>query len=213
MVVGTITDLDIAFGCSGDCCYRNNSRSVTKMTYTIIATGSSAQNFIPRGHVIGCNDAARLGKLDSLVVCNRPQQFSKERYEIIKNTKVENFYSHKSAWAKEFPSWQKINLTPWYGTYHKGQIYSSNSSPIIAITLVVKLGAKDIIMWGADFKNHAIFHEGNPQTKREVEVYIDLYHALKQCGVSLYIGATGTAFDCIIPEWSKAYDFKPCTAK
>lgn len=172
------------------------------MTFTIIATGSSAQNFVPRGHVMGCNDAAKWGKpLDSLVVCNRPQQFSKERYEIIKNTKCENFYSHKSAWVKEFPAWKKINLTPWYGTYHKGQIYSSNSSPIIAITLAAKLGAKDIIMWGCDFKNHHIFNASNPQTKKEVDVYRALIDQLVKNGIFVWLGNTGTAFDVHLPTW------------
>jgi hypothetical protein len=173
------------------------------MIYSIIATGSSAQYFIPRGHIIGVNDAAKLGKIDSLVVCNRPQQFSKERYEIIKNTKCENFYSHKSAWRTEFPNWKKINLIPWYGTYNKGQVYCSNSSPIIAITLAAKLGAKDIIMWGVDFLSHHIFHAGNPQTKKEVDIYRQLFDELKVSGINLWLGNTGTAFDYTMPLWDR----------
>lgn len=176
------------------------------MTYTIIATGSSAQYFVPRGHVIGCNDAARWGKpLNSLVVCNRPQQFSKERYEIIKNTKCETFYSHKSAWVKEFPGWKKINIVPWYGVYNPGQIYYSNSSPIIAITLAAKMASKltatNVILYGCDFKNHHIFNDANPQTAKEVEVYRSLFGQLHQNNILLWLGNEGTALDKYFPLW------------
>lgn len=174
------------------------------MTISVVACGPTAEGWhnTPCDLSIGCNDAAKWGqKLDSLVVCNRPQQFSKERYEIIKNTKCENFYSHKSAWVKEFPAWKKINLTPWYGTYHKGQIYSSNSSPIIAITLAAKLGAKEIIMWGVDMVSHHIFSTSNPQTKKEVEVYLQIYDALKANGIRLWLGSYGTALDKYVPLW------------
>lgn len=171
------------------------------MIYTVIATGSSALNFTPRGHVIGCNDASRFGKLDSLVVCNRPQQFSKERYEIIKNTQCENFYSHKQGWSKEFPSWTRISLVTWYGHYRKGQIYSSNSSPIIAITLAVKLGAKDIIMWGCDFKDHHIFNDSNPQTQKEITVYRELFDGLMQADIRLWLGSNYGALSEYIPTY------------
>lgn len=170
--------------------------------YTIVGLGSSAQDFISRGHVIGCNDAAKWDKpLNSLLVCNRPQQFSKERYEVIKNTKCENFYSHKSAWKVEFPNWKKINIIPWYGVYNPGQIYCSNSSPIIAITLAAKLGAKDIIMWGVDMVSHHIFFEGNPQTGKEVMIYLKLWEEFRVAGINLWLGNEGTAFDNYFPIW------------
>lgn len=172
------------------------------MIYTVVATGSSAQDFTPRGHVIGCNDAAKWGKpLDSLVVCNRPQQFSKERYEIIKTTKCDKFYSHKHGWSKEFPNWTRINLVTWYGHYQRNQIYSSNSSPIIAITLAAKLGATDIIMWGVDMTTHHLFNTGNPQTQKEVDVYRQVNEGLAAVDIKLWLGSHGTAFDNIIPLW------------
>lgn len=172
------------------------------MIFSILATGSSAQHFVPRGHVIGVNDAARWGHdIHSLVVCNRQQQFSKERYEIIKNTKCEQFYSHKQGWSKEFPNWTRINLVTWYGHYRRNQVYSANSSPIIAITLAAKLGATDIIMWGCDFIDHHIFHSGNPETDKEIKTYLDLRAELKAAGINLGLGSKGTAFDNYFPVW------------
>jgi hypothetical protein len=202
-VVGAVSSVGIGSSADiGVSCFVGSWIFQGLMIYSIIATGSSAQDFIPRGHVIGCNDAARWGKqLNSLVVCNRPQQFSKERYEIIRATKCETFYSHKSAWKAEFPGWKKINLVPWYGTYNRGQIYSSNTSPIIAVTLAAKIGAKEIIMWGVDMMNHHLFNTGNHQTKKEVDIYLQLHEQLKENDIRLWLGNTGTAFDNVIPVW------------
>jgi len=166
------------------------------MTISIIASGQSAENWTPEGLSIGCNDAGKWGNLlDAILVCNRPEQFSKERMEIIKNTKVEKFYSNKSNWSQWFPKWEKVPLVTWYGSYNPKQVYSSNTSPFIAISLAAKLGAKKIVLWGVDFVNHKTYSAGNPQTQREVKAYLELIEAMKPHGVSVYLGAKGTAFD------------------
>lgn len=172
------------------------------MTFTIVASGESAKDWIPNGYNLGCNDAAKWGKpLDGLLVCNRPETFSKERQEIIINTKPKDFYSNKSNWDEHYPNWQKVRLHCWAGTLHNWNRkdglhgYSSSTSPIIAITLAYHLGAKEIILWGVDFKTHKIFHESSPETKREVKVYLDVIGQLKEKGVKVWLGASGTAFD------------------
>jgi hypothetical protein len=171
-------------------------------TYTIVACGSSAANWIPRGHCIGVNDAAKWGKpLDSLLCCNRPQQFNSERLQTIINTKVENFYSWKPVWSEHFPNWKKLRLLHWSGTLYDFSkdtdfpCYSSDSSPIIAITLAYHLGAKEIILWGVDMLNHHTFHPGNPYSKREMDVYLDVIGQMQNKGVKVYLGSEGSVFD------------------
>lgn len=170
---------------------------------TIVACGESARHWIPRGHTLAVNDGWKWGKpTDSLLVCNRPAEFKQGgRLEIITNSKPKTFYSHKSNWAYAFPNWKKISLVQWYGVIRKGQQYSSNSSPFIALSLAWNLGAKDIILWGVDFMNHHNFNPDNPYRDKEVVVYMQLIAALKEEGVSVWLGSKGTAFDELIPVY------------
>lgn len=171
---------------------------------TIVACGESAKDWIPRGHTIAVNDAWKWGKpTESLLICNRPQEFRGERMQTIINSKPKTFYSHKSNWAYAFPNWKKINLVTWYGVARKGQQYSSGSSPFIAISLAWNLGAEDIILWGCDFMNHATFNPENPYRDKEVSTYMELIRALEAEGVKVWLGAKGTAFDGLIPVYNQ----------
>lgn len=176
--------------------------------FTIVACGESAKEWIPHGHSIGVNDAWKWGKpTDSLLVCNRPVEFGQGRLQTIINSKPETFYSHKSNWAYAFPNWKKINLCQWYGRLVKGQHYSSNTSPFIAMTLAYNLGAKDIILWGCDMMEHKIWNTGNPENIKEIKRHMELVEALKEQGVNVWLGKEGTAFDNLIPVYdSKTKD-------
>lgn len=168
-------------------------------TIHIIACGESAKHWKGQGHSLGVNDAGKWGySLGSLLVCNRPAQFNKERFETIINTNVKNFYSHKSVWLDWFPDWKKINIVPWYGTMNPRQVYSSDTSPFIAISLAYSLGYYEIVLWGVDMKNHKVFHNNNPQTQREVSIYMEMIREMK---ADVYLGANGTAFDNLLPIW------------
>lgn len=173
--------------------------------FTIVGCGESAEQWVPRGHSVGVNDSWKWGKpTDSLLVCNRPTNFNEQRLRVITNSKPSAFYSHKSNWAYAFPDWKKVRLIPWYGTlinFKEPVAYSSNTSPFIALSLAYNLGATEIIMWGVDMINHKTFHEQNPETKKEVVVYMDLIRCLNEQGVSVYLGARGTAFDDKLDLW------------
>jgi hypothetical protein len=188
------------------------------LTYTIVATGNSSQNWTPNGYSIGVNDAWKFGKpTDGLLICNRPQQFSSERLKTITDSKPKHFYSNMSNWAGYFDYFDKskasrhkklysnnpelptLKFMQWSGTLYPDAVFYSNSSPIIALTLAYNLGAKEIILWGVDFKNHHLFHEGNLQTKKEVQAYLEVFECLREKGVSIYRGADGSVFDGLLP--------------
>jgi hypothetical protein len=171
--------------------------------FTIVGCGVSAENWIPRGHSIGCNDAFKFGKpFDSLLVCNRPSEFRGGRFETIINTPCKDFYSHKPDWEKWFPKWKKISKVGWYGTLHREQVYVSNTSPFIALSLAFHLGATEIIMWGVDFKDHKVYKEGSPETNREVSIYMELIRLMEEQGCKVWLGANGSVFD----QYLKVYD-------
>lgn len=173
------------------------------MLINVIGCGNSANFWDGNGVSVGVNDSFKWGHhIEHLVVCNRPAMFSHDRAEIIKNSKPDHFYSHKADWQEWFPEWHKLNLIPWYGTYHKNKIYNSDTSPFIAICLAVKLGATEIVLWGVDFINHSKFKQGEPGTKREIETYIELIKELESIGIKFYIGSKGTAFDNYLPIYN-----------
>lgn len=172
------------------------------MTFTIIASGDSAKDWQPHGTCIGVNDAFKFGQaFHYLLICNRPEQFSKERMAVIKKTPHERFYCNKSNWSLIFPNWIKVNLVTWYGLLRPKQVYSSQTSPFIAISLAYTLGATRIILYGVDFHNHSTFNDSNPQTKREIETYLSLFKELKELGVEVCLGAKGSAFDGELPVY------------
>ncbi len=166
------------------------------MLYNIIALGDSAKHWDGTGHSVGVNDAFKWGHhIEHLVVCNRPENFPADRLEVIKNSKPDHFYSHKSDWKKYFPAWNKISIIPWYGTYHRDKIYHSDTSPFIAICLAIKLGATKIVLWGVDFKTHSKYKHGDPGTNRELEYYTQL---IRESYIPFYVGAMCTSFDSVL---------------
>jgi hypothetical protein len=200
-----------------------SSTSQNRKVFTIVATGDSAKDWTPAGYSIGVNDSWKWGKpTDGLLICNRPQQFSQNRLEIIKSSKPGHFYSDSSDWKEWFnyfktgsskrrlftnnPDFKTTRLLPWSGTLYPDTVFFSNSSPIIAITLAYCLGAEDIIIWGVDFRTHHLFNDHNAGTRREVEAYLEVFAALKEKGVSVYRGAKGSVFDDKLPLYGKQVD-------
>lgn len=177
-------------------------------TFTIVACGDSAKDWTPNGYCLGVNDAGKWGKpLDGLLICNRPATFSRDRLDIIKATNPKDFYCNKRDWQEYFPKWKKVRLHTWAGVLHEWKelhAYSSNTSPLIAITLAYNLGAKEIILWGVDFRNHHMYNDSNLETYREVDTYCHVINQMREKGCRVYIGASGSVFDKILPGYDKA---------
>jgi hypothetical protein len=174
------------------------------MTVDVVACGQSGKNWVQHDYSIGVNDSWKWGKpTDALLLCNAPFKFPDDRFQIIKNSTPKVFYSNKPSWSQWFPEWKQVTIKPWYGTVNPGQVYYSDTSPFIAISLAYTLGAKQIILWGVDFYNHHIFNSGNPQTKREVERYLELIACLKELDISVFVGAEGSVFDEVLPLFNE----------
>lgn len=191
------------------------------MTVDIVACGQSAVNWEQHDYSIGVNDAWKFGKpTDALLVCNRPEQFSKERLNTITNSKPKHFFSNSNRWVEYFnyfdrskasaykrlysnhPLLPVCRFMQWPGTLYDNTVFYSNTSPLIAVSLAYVLGAKEIILWGVDFKTHHIYHEGSLATKSEVRVYLELIAALKEKGVTVYRGSDGCVFDELITKYA-----------
>lgn len=170
------------------------------MIYTVVASGDSAKNWIPRGTTIGVNDALKWGRdTDILILVNAPGKF-KERLDIIKKSKAKVLTNSVNMWRPYFPNCQKIErLISFNAKILKNFVYMSQTSPIIAISYAIKQGAKEIILYGVDFVNHRKWSKGTKAGDREIKIYCKFFAECERIGVKICLGALETAFDDILP--------------
>lgn len=174
------------------------------MIFTVVASGESARHWVRHGTVIGSNDAEKWGQpVDILVLANSPHKF-KERIEIIKKSKARVMTTSVRQWKPYFPNCEPITrMTSFNKRISNGFIYTSATTPIMCISLAIRMGAKEIILWGSDMMNHHTYSKGTKYGEREIAVYERFFEQCKKIGVRVYLGAHGTAFDFKLPlcDW------------
>lgn len=174
------------------------------MIVSVVACGASAQYYDGSGFSIGVNDAFKWGhKLNFLLVVNHPTKFRSEpeRFDTITQSKPEKFISHSSAWRTWFPNLELIRLYTYHSRADKFRIYHSQTSPFVAISYAVTMGATDIILWGVDFIDHKIFRAESKKQRYEVDVYHQFINSISKHGVRVWLGAEGSALE--LPLWKK----------
>jgi hypothetical protein len=160
---------------------------------SIIGCGDSAKDWhkVPCDYSLGVNDAFKFGyAFDGIILANWPVKFPSHRLNIIKNTPVKTCFASVDQWSTWFPNMVKIRLNTWDGHLYperKDEFTCSQTSPIIALSMAYKMGAKDIILWGVEFSTHNLFHKDNPQTKNELRAYKGIIDSLKREGVNVWL--------------------------
>lgn len=127
------------------------------MIVSVIGCGSSAEGWYntPHDYSIGVNDAFRWGfGFDELIIVNSPKSFTPERLETIKRTKFDKVKTNSGNWDKIFPQQEIIRMQSFGKYLKKGHIYSSKSSPFVAMSIAFNMGATDVILHGCDYENH-----------------------------------------------------------
>lgn len=179
------------------------------MTASIIGCGSSGQDWhkVPVDLSIGVNDCLKHGAHpDQLVLINFERKFTHDRLKTILATRPKKVWTHTSTWKKHFSNAEVIKLSPFNGyvRVNNGLTYCSKTSPLVALSLAVSQGAKEIIIWGIDFKNHASYRQGTKNGDFEVKTYLRFFDQLASQGIKVYRGADGTAFDSVLPLYFSA---------
>lgn len=172
------------------------------MIVSIIACGESAREWYktPCDLSIACNDAFKFGhQPDQLVIINFQRKFDQKRLETILATRPKKVWTHTSTWQKHFNNAVLMKLTTFSGYVRDGMIYCSKTSPMVAISLAVKQGATEIILFGIDMLNHKTYRKGTKDGDYEIKNYLRFFGELKKRGVKIYRGADGTCFDLQLP--------------
>jgi hypothetical protein len=167
------------------------------MISTVVALGNSGINWKPRRLTIGVNEYLMWGRqAEVMVLVNAPHKFSLYEMNLIKQHKGKVMTNSPGQWSKYFP---QAELLKHMGQFNlrvqKGRIYSSSTSPMIAISYAMTQGATEIILYGVDFKNHSKYKEGTKHGDHEVGIYKRFFVSCEKLGTKIYLGEWGTAFD------------------
>lgn len=172
------------------------------MKIAVIGCGQSAAKWGEKKFdlSIGVNDAAKWGyPLDQLVLVNFQRKFLPPRLKTILSTNARTVWTHTNKWHHSFPHAVVIRLTSFNGNVRNDLIYCSKTSPIVAMSLAVKQGASEVIIYGVDMLTHQSYRVGTKSGDYEIKTYLKFFECLKKRGVKVFRGATGSCFDHTLP--------------
>jgi hypothetical protein len=161
----------------------------------VLGLAESVRDFKPDGNVtIGCNDIYRYFETDYLFVVSA---LSPARANFVENARPKKLFSTMSRWSAH-PCYEYIahKMTPWKENRPNtlGEwIYYSNNTPFIQASWAFNQGFKEIVLWGCDFTDHPLLKDD-----AIIKTYFDfqgLKKAMKEKGVSMYLGSPGSVLD------------------
>jgi hypothetical protein len=167
------------------------------MIATVVALGNSGINWKPRGLTIGVNEYLMWGRqAEVMVLVNAPHKFSLDEMNLIRQHKGKVITNSPGQWSKYFPHAELLKHMGQFNLrVQKGRIYSSATSPMIAISYAMTQGATEIILYGVDFLNHGKYKVGTKHGDHEILVYNRFFKSLEKIGVKVYLGQSGSAFE------------------
>jgi hypothetical protein len=170
------------------------------MTVSIIGCADSAKDWFntPCDLSIGVNDMKRFGKdPDWLVLVNRA--FSPERASVIKSTKAKKVLTTIKYWQDHFKNSEHLRLQPFGKHLKKGHVYSSKTSPFIALSLAFNAGATDIILFGCDLKNHPVIKD--KLLNYELRQWEKFCRMLSEYKVNVWVSSEESVLSKFLPVW------------
>lgn len=174
------------------------------MICSVVACGQTASEWFktPCDYSIGVNDAFKFGhKFNALGIFNHKTKFTRERQDTILRTRPVKLITNCMSWVDFFPDHQLVKLRSYDGILYRDctRHVSSNTSPIIAMSIAFCMGAKKIILWGVEFVNHSTYSKNNPLTREEIRKYKGFTDLLSGVGVETFIGAEGSQLGDFLP--------------
>lgn len=166
----------------------------------ILGCGSTGAEykFQDGDYVIGVNDCWKFGThLNELLFLNPPHHFNelgdnaRPRIETIKQTSCNSVVCLVPLvvkWKQHFPVVSPLPvLTRWIGQhrYSSNVVYHTNNSPFTAMSYAVRLGFKEIVLFGVDFANHKHLNAVSCAPD-----FSEFSQAIKRDGVKLYKGSS-----------------------
>jgi hypothetical protein len=169
----------------------------------IIALGNTGRLWDGSGFSIGVNDAWKFGKPTDAIVCVNVFLDNPERQRIVRESRPPaGFYSSNTRMWVSHPNYiPMLNLKRFEGKYVKGELYYRHTSTFIAITLAVKLGYTEIVLYGHELTNHK--HVKSRILEGEIKSTLELVRELEKHGIKVYLYKPVGAFAGLLPSITK----------
>ena len=139
---------------------------------------------------IGVNDVGRMFDPDYLVVLNTPNQFARDRFDYVRNSRARAMFSHLRL-PIQHPRLINFPLGPRGGTQAtRAGLSHTRNSPYLAAALARYMGARRIGLIGVDFTYHHFWgatgrHPLDAETRQISYEYRRLADAFAADGVTL----------------------------
>ncbi len=172
------------------------------MVCSIVACGESGSEWFktPHDYSIGVNDCQKWNHpVNELLLINQPKSFTPSRLETIKSTKFDKVLTHSGTWDKIFPQAEKIRMQSFSKHLVKGHVYSSKTSPFVAMSLAFNMGATDIILHGCDLLNHPAIKD--KLLNYEIRQIQNFTRMLADQGTKTWLAKDYGALNKILPVW------------
>ena len=171
----------------------------------IIGCGPTAKFFNGKYDSIGVNDAWKFRRTDYLLVADTKKTFRDSgRYDFIARCKPEKFfYYYKLNEWKDMHNAEIYHAIKWQGNLDPNKIYTSMSTPFVALSMAVHLGYGEIIIYGADYYNHKNFNPDSLKTRRRFDTELRNFKGLAsealKIGVGVFCGHRASALSEVLP--------------
>lgn len=170
------------------------------MTVSIVGLGFTAEGWYNTNCdlSIGCNDALKWGRnTDWLLVVNR--KFGKDREELIRRSKPKRFFTTIPYFKQFFLKAEDLRLLRYSKHVEKGRVYSSKTSPFIALCLAFNAGAKDIILHGVDLTAHPVIKD--KLRDYELRNFEHICKEMNKQGTTVWVSSDKSSLSKFLPVW------------
>jgi len=155
------------------------------------------------GFSIGVNDIYRYVSTDIIVCVDHKQAFKPDRLAVIENSTPSKFISHIPEWST-MANFELIQLTGRKPTafelMESEKYYGHNNSTYVAVQVAARMGFKDIVLHGVDFKGHK--HLDTPDTIPHIlERFKQLKDVYNTFDIGLHVSSKDSRLIEVLPLW------------
>jgi len=175
------------------------------MIAAVLGLGKTLKQYKPGefDFTVGVNDIFRYHETDYVVCIDHRHRFKDERKQILDSTNCSKFYSHCDDWI-HVPNFHKVRLVRGSNLDDSKNRYDcSNNSTHVAAVVAYKMGAREIVVYGADFYGDHKFFKNDGAAKMAVSGFSRLRKEMNKRGVGLYVGHAYSKLSKVLPVWKR----------
>lgn len=165
----------------------------------VLGLGESIKDFKEyEGYRIGVNDIYRHTYCDRVIVVNNFAKLPERKYYIDSCRPLDGLWSHLSCWQFH-PEYRKLSFQAWNGVYKSKTVFSSKSSPFVALTMACSLGFTEIVLWGVDMNTHKDIKDKTKVV--ELNNFATFIAEIEKRGVRVFKGSEVSSLKILV--WQK----------